>query len=72
MTAERKRRRTRARLDQPYMRELLRDSESLTPGVKHAFVRHDSWCAIFRGGLCDCDPEVVLLPEIRHGQDGIC
>lgn len=22
-------------------------------------IRHDDWCGIFRGGDCDCDPDVV-------------
>lgn len=30
--------------------------------VNHAFVSHDDWCAIFKGGVCDCDPEVASKP----------
>jgi len=29
----------------------------------HAYILDDEWCAIFRGGTCDCDPEIMLRPE---------
>ena len=25
-------------------------------------IYHDDWCGIYRGGYCDCDPEVELQP----------
>ena len=25
-------------------------------------IYHDSWCRIYRGGYCNCDPEVKLRP----------
>jgi hypothetical protein len=28
-------------------------------GVHLVEVRHDLWCAIFRGGRCNCDPYVI-------------
>ena len=32
------------------------------PGtVNHIAVRHDDWCLIFKGGVCNCDPEVETM-----------
>jgi hypothetical protein len=32
------------------------------PGKVHPIgVFHDSWCGVFRGGRCDCDPDVKPL-----------
>jgi hypothetical protein len=28
-------------------------------------VRHDSWCAIYKNQLCNCDPDL----EIRKGEE---
>jgi hypothetical protein len=25
-------------------------------------IYHDAWCHIYRGGYCNCDPEVKLRP----------
>jgi hypothetical protein len=25
-------------------------------------IYHDDWCGIYRGGYCDCDPEIQLRP----------
>lgn len=33
------------------------------PGVIHAIVQHDDWCSIFKGGQCDCNPDVELRGE---------
>jgi len=37
------------------------------PGLSHAYVFHDDWCAIFKGGTCDCNPDV----EVRGEGDAI-
>ena len=37
------------------------------PGLSHAYVFHDAWCAIFKGGTCDCNPDV----EVRGEGDAI-
>ncbi len=31
-----------------------------TAGLHNVTVRHDYWCGIFDGGLCDCDPTIWL------------
>lgn len=39
------------------------------PGkISHVTIRHDDTCAIWKGGECDCDPEIVLgqPSEARH------
>jgi len=33
------------------------------PGVYQIDVRHDDWCNIYRGGYCNCDPEIVLRKD---------
>ena len=34
------------------------------PGeVRHITVQHDDWCSIFRGGECNCKPEVGRLKK---------
>jgi hypothetical protein len=30
----------------------------LPPGYHDVKVLHDSWCRIFQGGVCTCNPEV--------------
>jgi hypothetical protein len=45
-----------------YMRPLLRDlrERQVPAGLHNIIVRHDSWCAHWKGGACDCNPEVEL------------
>jgi hypothetical protein len=32
------------------------------PGtLVHIAVMHDDWCAIFKGGVCNCDPDVETM-----------
>jgi hypothetical protein len=38
----------------------------MTPGVHHVTVEHDAWCAIYRGGQCNCVPNITI-----SGPDGI-
>lgn len=40
-----------------------------TGQVVHADIRHDDWCNIFKGGVCNCNPEVSFRPaqEARRG-----
>ncbi len=28
-------------------------------GVGFLIIAHDDWCAIYGGGCCDCDPDIV-------------
>ena len=30
-------------------------------GVHHVQIMHDSWCGIYDGGPCNCEPEVKQL-----------
>jgi hypothetical protein len=36
--------------------------DQLRDKVAHAVIQHDSWCAIYKGGACDCVPEISLHP----------
>jgi len=36
--------------------------------VVHIDVAHDDWCAIFKGGICNCDPEVSFRPARKPKQ----
>lgn len=39
--------------------------------VTHVTVKHDDHCAIWQGGQCDCDPEVVKgKPEEIENRQG--
>jgi len=33
------------------------------PQIYHIRVFHDDWCDIFKNGLCNCNPEVKILPQ---------
>jgi len=43
-----------------YLTKLARALPS-TPGLVRVIVEHDSWCAVFSGGVCNCDPIVTKL-----------
>ena len=45
-----------------YLARLLQAGH-LTPGLVQVIVEHDSWCAIFHGGTCNCDPTVTTRRE---------
>lgn len=32
----------------------------MVPGVRHMVVADDDGCAIWRGGVCDCSPEITV------------
>jgi hypothetical protein len=34
-------------------------------GVTITNVRHDSWCDVYSGGVCNCDPEIEFQPLAR-------
>ena len=36
------------------------EASPLGTGLFVADIRHDSWCAIFQGGACNCDPDVEI------------
>jgi len=43
-----------------YMKKLLKNigNKQLTPGFHPVMIKHDSWCNIFKGGACNCNPEI--------------
>ena len=48
-----------------YYRKLIKlvEEGKLPPGyVGEVDVYHDDWCRIYRGGYCNCDPEIKLRP----------
>lgn len=60
-------RRRAARRDAPaYLGKLIAECEAgripTKPGAALAVeVLHDDWCAVFRGGRCNCEPEIHAL-----------
>ena len=40
-----------------------RRNKTLPPGSRH----HQYWCAIFKGGRCDCDDDPPRAPRRRRG-----
>jgi hypothetical protein len=47
---------------QPVAELLERRQDHLRPGSVHQVqVAHDSWCLIFKGGPCSCNPVVTLI-----------
>jgi len=50
--------------DDNYMAPLLKVAEGTHKGsVAEVTIRHDDWCAIWRGGRCDCKPIVKVEKE---------
>jgi hypothetical protein len=46
----------------------LARTAGLAPGrVAHVTVAHDGWCAVNRGGRCDCDPDVRMAAPLAGG-----
>jgi hypothetical protein len=41
---------------------LYRESKVLPGRIRDVDIYHDKWCRIYRGGYCNCDPEVKLRP----------
>ena len=47
-----------------YMKKLLQlQAEGKLPkvGVNEVDVAHDGWCQVYKGGYCNCDPDIRLL-----------
>ncbi|MET4847205.1 hypothetical protein ABIF62_007700 [Bradyrhizobium japonicum] len=36
------------------------------PGVSHIVMCHDSWCRIYAGEACNCDPDVRFFAEPKR------
>jgi hypothetical protein len=60
-----------------YMRRINKALENcvVDPGsICHASVAHDSYCNIYHGGKCNCDPEITIPTNkglVRITKDGI-
>lgn len=56
----------------PYITELLqmyaRHPEAFRGKVTSVSVYHSQQCSIFKGGECDCSPDVIMdKPEVEKG-----
>jgi len=49
--------------DASYLVKILRlfAEGKFRPGVHEIDIEHQASCAIFTGGTCDCDPEIMLV-----------
>lgn len=54
-----------------YLNQILTMTEEAEPGkVNHITVEHDSWCAVFEGKPCNCNPEASWgKSDESDGQD---
>ena len=46
-----------------YMKKLLKlQAEGKLPkvGIHDVSVAHDDWCQVYKGGYCNCDPDIKL------------
>ena len=44
-----------------YLRALLAGGWEVSPGeMVDVEIRHDDWCAHWRGAPCDCEPELTM------------
>jgi hypothetical protein len=42
------------------MKAIFHGVISQTPGAVTIFdVKHDSWCNFFKGGICNCQPDII-------------
>jgi hypothetical protein len=57
---ERRRRAALARRRTGYLHRVIAAFDDSKPGVHIASVEHDSTCAIYRGGDCDCVPDISV------------
>jgi len=46
----------------PKLMELYRNGKIAIPSLYEVDIYHDDWCRIYRGGYCNCEPEVKLRP----------
>lgn len=51
-----------------YLGKVAKLAPRLGPGVHHVHVYHDTDCAIWRGGSCDCRPDVRAERKPRGGR----
>jgi hypothetical protein len=57
-----------------YMRDILAIAPELEPGVTVVEIYHDDWCDGFKGGACNCNPDIKMRriePKGQRGQKGL-
>jgi hypothetical protein len=42
-----------------------------SPGVHICNIEHDHWCAIYRGGACNCVPDISITSHGSSGSSGV-
>lgn len=42
--------------------ELVEQGQVPLGRISDVNVYHDTWCRIYQGGYCNCEPEIKLLP----------
>lgn len=41
--------------------------DHIQPGtIFHNVVYHDDWCSIYKGGNCNCDPDIVIMSDEEY------
>lgn len=51
----------KARLKQPYIKPVVAAGQEQPAGtVSIVEVRHDDWCPKLQGGICRCNPDIVI------------
>ena len=51
----------KAQLRQPYIKPVIAAGKAMPAGtVSVVEVRHDDWCPKLSGGICRCEPEIVI------------
>jgi hypothetical protein len=51
-----------------YYRKLMKlvENGTIPPDrLTEADVYHDDWCRIYRGGYCNCEPEIRVRPPVE-------
>jgi hypothetical protein len=43
-----------------YVRAVLAKARNIRHGVHIVDIYHDNWCAIWKGGTCNCKPEINI------------
>ena len=53
------------RRDHVYLRKILtlQASGQVPPGISDVDIVHDSWCGIFHGRECNCNPTITVRPQ---------
>jgi len=49
-----------------YVEHLPGSTDIKAPGVHHIVMYHDTWCNIYRGGTCNCEPDIKCFTEPKR------